>query len=78
MNTAAGNPALSEVERGALFDRAVELADDGDLVRAADLLRALVMHAPEDVGAWRALAECHERQGQVRVAWSLRGLADLI
>ena len=58
----------------AVFNKAVESSQAGDLRTAALLLQRLTLLAPTDVGVWRALARCHDQFGESEVAEHLRWL----
>lgn len=69
----------------ALFARAVERMDAGDLATACPALEEVVRLQPSGIGALEVLSECHERAGRLASAWArarqahdlaLRGRAD--
>jgi tetratricopeptide (TPR) repeat protein len=49
------------------------LLEDGRVAEAARVFRAMVHAAPRDERGWLGLGECHERQGQLRIAAELYG-----
>jgi tetratricopeptide (TPR) repeat protein len=49
------------------------LLEDGRVADAARVFRAMVHAAPHDERGWLGLGQCHERQGQLRIAAELYG-----
>ena len=49
------------------------LLEDGRVADAARVFRAMVHASPRDERGWLGLGECHERQGQLRIAAELYG-----
>ncbi len=54
------------------------LLEDGRVADAARVFRAMVHAAPRDERGWLGLGECHERQGQLRIAAELYGTGGTI
>lgn len=72
---------MINISRGAIsavFNQAVESAQAGDLQQATLLLQRLTLLAPTDDGVWRALAWCHDQQGESEVADHLLWLGQTI
>ena len=67
---AAGEPAEAGTEAGALFQRGRELAKVGNFVEACPLFeRSYALE--QALGTAINLADCFEREGQLRRAWAL-------
>lgn len=49
------------------------LLENGRVAEAARVFRAMVHAAPRDERGWLGLGECHERNGQLRIAAELYG-----
>jgi Flp pilus assembly protein TadD len=70
--------AISQGAINAAFNQAVEGYEAGDVRKAKRILQFLAVLAPTDAGVWRALARCHEDEGDVDVAGNLRWLGDAL
>jgi Flp pilus assembly protein TadD len=60
----------------ALFNRAADLHDAGNVEAAAALLRSLTIINPLDQGVWRALAACHDEVGEDDVGEMLLSISE--
>jgi thioredoxin-like negative regulator of GroEL len=49
------------------------LLENGRIADAARMFRTVIHAAPRDERGWLGLGECHERQGQLRIAAELYG-----
>jgi hypothetical protein len=76
---AHAQPADDARELGAaqaIFDRAIELMDQGKYDEACPRFQDVVRLVPAGLGAKLRVAECHERAGQLATAWSKYVLAE--
>jgi tetratricopeptide (TPR) repeat protein len=54
------------------------LLENGRIADAARMFRTVVHAAPRDERGWLGLGECHERQGQLRIAAELYGTGGVV
>jgi tetratricopeptide (TPR) repeat protein len=60
-----------------IYEMGFELLEADRWLEAGDVFRAMLLLAPSDERAWMALAECHERLGQLDVAIELYSMGVL-
>ena len=71
--------ALSETPNlRATFDVARGAFVQGDVARARDILRTLLLAAPGEPDVWEGLARCHDALGQAHAAYALRTLGSAV
>lgn len=61
-----------------LFRLAEQWAVAGEVQKALDALRTLVLVDPYHHGIWEGLASCHDQLGQPAVAASLRAIGTIL